>query len=230
MADRIITLDNNFEVLYEDGLDGGGYEHLPDFINAVNTAGRTNYTNAVEWCAGFGVIGFDFLNRKVCDQMSFIDCYGLAIEWLTKTSNHNNVNDKTSFYLADKISLIPKEVKWDLLLANPPHCFDNSIKQMLEETLQQPQLDDVVRIICDVDLEIHREFFNNIRLHLLPGADLFLSEVSHLDELEQMASEVGLEIVTRYSATNLSNDSHSDARILHFREPAAKLIAVNEGV
>lgn len=219
MADRIITLDNNFEILYEDGLDGGGYDHLSDFVNAVNLAGKTNYTNAVEWCAGFGVIGFDFLNRKVCNHMSFIDCYDLAIQWLIKTSTHNNVSDKTSFYIADKISLIPEDVKWDLVLANPPHCFDRASVEHFEKMLEGPQKDDVIRITCDEDLAVHKEFFKNIRNHLLPGADIFISEVSSFDEVEQLARDAGLEIVSRYAAPKLSIDCSGAAVIFHFKEP-----------
>jgi len=219
MADRIITLDNNFEVLYEDGLDGGGYDHLPDFINAVQAAGKTNYENAVEWCAGFGVIGFDFLNKNICNHMSFVDCYDLAIDWLIKTSEHNNVSDRTSFYVADKISLIPNDVKWDLVLANPPHCFDIEQREHFEKTISGPQKDDVVRITCDEDFIIHREFFSNIRNHLTPGADLFISEVGHLDVVESLALAAGLLVINRYPAEKLRLNSQTDAIVFHFKEP-----------
>lgn len=217
--DRIITLDNNFEVLYEDGLDGGGYDHLPDFINAVKVGGRINYENAVEWCAGFGVIGFDFLNKNVCNHMSFVDCYDLAIDWLIKTSEHNNVTDRTSFYVADKISLIPNDVKWDLVLANPPHCFGNEAVEHFDKMLDGQQKDDVIRITCDLDYQIHKEFFENIRNHMLAGGDIFISEVDDFEVIEKMALEAGLEIVGRYPAPMLSINSTTNAMILHFREP-----------
>ena len=219
MADRIITLDNNFEVLYEDGLDGGGNDHLPDFINAVAAAGKTNYENAVEWCAGFGVIGFDFLNKNVCNNMAFVDCYDLAVEWLIKTGAHNKVSDKTSFYVADKISLIPNDVKWDLVLANPPHCFDSKQKEHFEKTIAAPQKDDIIRITCDEDFTIHKEFFSNIRDHLTPGADVFISEVGWFDVVESLALAAGLLVINRYPAEKLSLDSKTDAIIFHFKEP-----------
>jgi len=216
---KALTLDNNFVVLYEEGLDGGGYDHLPDFINAVKIGGRTSYENAVEWCAGFGVIGFDFLNKDMCNHMSFIDCHELAIDWLVKTSEHNNVSDRTSVYLADKISLIPNDVKWDLELANPPHCFTSEMKEHLEQTLSDSQKDDVIRILCDENYLIHIEFFENIRSHLLVGADVFISEVGDFEIFEKMALDAGLEIVGRYPAPTLGADSKPDAMILHFREP-----------
>ena len=152
MSEQTITLSNNFIVLYENGLDGGGYDHLPDFTNAVASSGKSNYNNAVEWCAGFGVIGFDFLTRGVCNNMSFIDCHKPAIDWLQKTIEHNKVQANTSLYQVDKISLLPTDVKFDLLLANPPHSFNQDTKDMFEDTIEDPiSRADIIRITCDVD-------------------------------------------------------------------------------
>ena len=221
MAEQTIRLDNNFLVLYEDGLDGGGYDHLPDFKNAVSLSGKTHYTNAVEWCAGFGVIGFDFLNRQVCENMAFIDCYKLAIDWLEKTIEYNNIQNSTTLYHIDKISLLPNNLKYDLVLANPPHSFEQETKEMFERTIKNPSSRaDVIRITCDVNLEIHKEFFDNIRKHLAPDADVFISEVGHLDTVQQLAEDAGLIFITKHQAINLSKDSKTDAVIFHFKEPS----------
>jgi len=220
MAERTTELDNNFTVLYEDGLDGGGIDHLPDFKTAVESSGQSHYTRAVEWCAGFGVIGFDFLNRGVCDHISFIECHEPAIHWLSETSKQNSVEDKTSLYLTDKIATIPNDVKWDLLLANPPHCFTLDIKEMFEKTVENPsQCADVIRLTCDVDFIIHKEFFENIREHLLPNADLFISEVGDLEEIKQLAINAGLIWAATHPAPKLSINSKTDAVVFHFKEP-----------
>ena len=208
---------SDFEVLYVDGLDGGGYDHLPDFVNAI---GQKHYTNAVEWCAGFGVIGFDFLNKGMCDHMSFIDCYEPAVRWLNRTIEHNNVENKTTVYLADKVSLIPEDVKWDLVLANPPHSFGSEPVEYFKETINDPQLlSDVMRITCDEDLSIHKEFFANIRNYLLPDADIFISEVGYLNTIQELAEDAGLIFVTKHKAPTLSKDSNTEAVIFHFKEP-----------
>ena len=207
----------DFEVLYVDGLDGGGLNHLPDFHDVI---GKKHYTNALEWCAGFGVIGFDLLNKDVCDHISFIDCHEPSIRWLTRTIEHNNVENKATTYQADKISLIPEGIKWDLVVANPPHCFDAATKEYFEQTVQQPQLDDVIRITCDVDFEIHKEFFTNIRNYLLPDADIFLSEVGYFDEVQQLAENAGLEFVGKHPAPELSKNSKTNAVVFHFKEPS----------
>lgn len=220
MADRTFDLSNNFTVLYEDGLDGGGINHLPDFINAVTTHGKDTYSRGVEWCAGFGVIGFYFLHTSRCQHMSFIDCHEPAIRWLKRTIEHNNISDKAQTYLSDTISAIPADAKWDLVLANPPHCFDRAAVEHFEKMLDEPQKDDVIRITCDENLSIHKEFFANIRSHLLPGADIFISEVSSFDEIEQLARESGLQVVARYPAPKLSIDCSGEAVILHFKEPS----------
>lgn len=220
MEQLSFTLDNDFVVLFEQGLDGGGYDHLPDFRNAVSTSGKETYNNAVEWCAGFGVIGFDFINSNTCENMSFVDCYEPAINWLNITAKHNNVEDKITTYLADKIALIPDDVKWDLVLANPPHSFEPETKQYFKDTIGNLQSQsDVIRITCDEDLLIHKEFFANIRNHLLPDADVFISEVGHLDTVQTLAENAGLVFVTKHAAPMLSRDSKTDAVIFHFKEP-----------
>lgn len=215
-----IQLDNDFEVQYMPGSDGGGFAHLPDFKLAMSLTGKEHYTNGVEWCAGFGVLGFDLLNRKVCDRMSFIDCHAPSIEWINNTIKHNHVEEKTATYLTDTISLIPDDVKWDLLIANPPHSFDAGSKKYLEDNTAEPQLSDVLRLTCDVDLLTHREFFASIRKHLLPEADLFISEVGDFDRIEQLAIDAGLEVVARHPADKLSIDSHTNSIVFHFKEPS----------
>jgi len=214
-----IQLDNGFEVHYIQGSDGGGYAHLPDFKLAISLTGKDHYVSGVEWCAGFGVLGFDFLNRGVCDRMSFIECHSPSVEWINNTINHNKIAEKTSVYLANKISMIPDDVKWDLLLANPPHSFDEGSKKYLEANIPHPQLPDAIRLTCDVGLEIHREFFANIRKHLLPGADLFISEVGEFDKIEEFAVDAGLEVIARHPADKLSINSDTSSIVFHFKEP-----------
>ena len=213
------SLSDNFVVYYEDGLDGGGIAHLPDFKNAVSLAGKEHYTSAVEWCAGFGVIGFDFLHSEMCNHMSFIDCHEPATKWLNRTIENNNIESKSTVYLADKIELIPDDVKWDLVLANPPHCLDATLEHFNKSDMASAQKADVIRLTCDVDGLIHKEFFENIRKHLLPGADLFISEISQQEAIDSMAIESGLEIVGYYPAPKLSINSQITAVIYHLREP-----------
>ena len=221
MGIRTFTLDNDFTVTYADGLDGGGIDHLPDFRAAVESSGKPHYTRAVEWCAGFGVIGFDFLNRGVCEHMSFIDCHEPAIHWLSETIKQNTIDEKTELYLTDKIAAIPSDVKWDLLLANPPHCFSPNNKEMFEKTIENPeQRADIIRLTCDVDYIIHKEFFENIREHLLPDADVFISEVGCLEEIKQFATNAGLVWVATHPAPKLSINSKTDAVVFHFKEPS----------
>lgn len=215
-----IQLDNGFEVQYVVGTDGGGFSHLPNFRLAVSLTGKEHYTSGVEWCAGFGVLGFDFLNRGICDRMSFIDCHEPSIEWINNTIKHNLVEEKAATYLTDRISSIPDDVKWDLLIANPPHSFDENSKRHLEDTVPYPQKADAIRLTCDVDLLIHREFFANIRKHLLPGGDLFISEVGYLEPIRQLAEDSGLLFVAMHPADKLSEDSKTNAVIFHFKEPS----------
>lgn len=217
MSNRTFTLDNDFVVLYTDGLDGGGINHLPDFRSVV---GKKKYNKAVEWCAGFGVIGFDFLNRGICNNMAFIDCYKPAIEWLQKTIEHNNVQPNTALYEVNRIGMLPEDVKFDLVLANPPHSFDEAAVEHFNNTVEDMIVrEDIIRITCDLNLEIHKEFFANIRKHLEPNADIFMSEVGYFDVIQKLAEDAGLVFVATHPAPCLSHDSNADAVIFHFKEP-----------
>lgn len=220
MNNKTYKLDTDFIVLYVEGSDGGGINHLSDFKQAVSLSGKSNYHSAVEWCAGFGVIGFEFLRSGICNNMSFIDCHEPTISWLQKTIDHNNLQSNTALYHIDAIGLLPEHVKFDLVLANPPHCFDQTSKEMFERTIENPkQKADVIRLVCDVDYMIHKEFFDNIREHLLPNADVFISETANLKEIKQFAINAGLIWIDTYPAPKLSIDRETDAVIFHFKEP-----------
>lgn len=211
-----LTLENGTTILYEDGLDGGGFDHLPDFIDAVSRYGKEKYKHGLEWCAGYGVIGFHFLTENVCDLMSFNDCHGPALDYCQQTAKFNSVADKVFTYHCDSIGKIDTDHKWDLVLANPPHCFTEETRQWL---LNNGHGEHSARIVCDVDWYAHKEFFQHIRKYLLPGADIFISEVSEFETILSMAQNCGLEFAGEYAAPKLSIDSNTAAKILHFREP-----------
>ncbi len=212
-----LQLENGTTILYEDGLDGGGFNHLPDFINAVKQFGKEKYNHGLEWCAGYGVIGYYFLTEGIADLMSFNDCYEPALDYCQQTAKLNKVEEKVFTYHSDSLSKISPGHKWDLVLANPPHCFTEDTRKWL---LDNGHGDHTARIVCDVDYYAHKEFFNNVRNHLLPGADLFISEVGEFEVILEMAIASGLELAGECPAPMLSIDSNTAAKIFHFREPS----------
>lgn len=209
-----LTLENGTTIIWEEGLDGGGLNHLPDFINAISTHGKPKYKHGVEWCAGFGVIGYHFLTSDICERMSFIDCYEPAISNINKTAGFNNLTDRVTTYHSDEIGKIVTNEKWDLLVANPPHCFTSEVKQWL---IDNNHGDHTIRITCDEDLKIHEEFFNNIADYMEVGGDLFISEVSDEPKLVEMAEANGLKLIQKLPADKLVLDSCEHARVFHFR-------------
>lgn len=215
MSDRFqLPIINGTKIVTEAGLDGGGINHLPDFIDAVKNHGKEKYKHGLEWCAGFGAIGFYFLTEGICELMSFNDCYGASLECCRETAILNGLSDQVFTYHADSIGMINTDHKWDLVLANPPHCFTQETKQWL---IDGNHGDHSVRITCDVDYAAHKEFFKNIVNYMDPDGDIFISEVAGFEDIAKLGEEGGLTLVSMIEAPMLKKDSTPHAKIMHFK-------------
>ena len=178
--------ENGTIVSCEQENDGGGSTQYADFINFFKEKGDDlpKYKNCLEWCAGPGFIGYSLLDTEVCQHVTFMDIHEPAIDDARNNAIFNNLTDRTSFYTIDAIHKLPTDLKFDLVVANPPHSLKAS-----EEWLNNKGL---FRLIVDLDWKIHEEFFAHITDYLLPGAEVILSENDHFPEFIEMAKKVGL--------------------------------------
>ena len=178
--------ENGTIVSCEQENDGGGSTQYADFINFFKEKGDDlpKYKNCLEWCAGPGFIGYSLLDAEVCQHVTFMDIHEPAIDDARNNAIFNNLTDRTSFHTIDAIHKLPTDLKFDLVVANPPHSLKAS-----EEWLNNKGL---FRLIVDLDWKIHEEFFAHITDYLLPGAEVILSENDHFPEFIEMAKKVGL--------------------------------------
>jgi methylase of polypeptide subunit release factors len=178
--------ENGTIVSCEQENDGGGSTQYADFINFFKEKGDDlpKYKNCLEWCAGPGFIGYSLLDEEVCQHVTFMDIHEPAIDDARNNAIFNNLTDRTSFYTIDAIHKLPTDLKFDLVVGNPPHSLKAS-----EEWLNNKGL---FRLIVDLDWKIHEEFFAHITDYLLPGAEVILSENDHFPEFIEMAKKVGL--------------------------------------
>jgi methylase of polypeptide subunit release factors len=178
--------ENGTIVSCEQEHDGGGSTQYADFINFFKEKGDDlpKYKNCLEWCAGPGFIGYSLLDEEVCQHVTFMDIHEPAIDDARNNAIFNNLTDRTSFYTIDAIHKLPTDLKFDLVVGNPPHSLKAS-----EEWLNNKGL---FRLIVDLDWKIHEEFFAHITDYLLPGAEVILSENDHFPEFIEMAKKVGL--------------------------------------
>lgn len=210
-----LTFKNGLHISWIRGLDGGGSTQYIDFLNYFEKYPR-HYTHCLEWCAGLGAIGYSILDAGICDKISFNDLYPPAERYIVKNAVENNIQDKVNFYLGDCVSVIPKDQKFDLVVANPPHCKLNPQEvpgESFEDELNR-------RLILDTDWNIHHNFFNNIVPYLLPGADIILSETVIAEEHLAYARANKLQFVRYAPAQDLAKSSNPGAILMHYKYEA----------
>ena len=188
------VLLDNITIQYPIILDGGGKVHRFQFVDKVKQQNKT-YKSGLEWCAGMGLIGYDIFSQNLCETMSFNDLFEPAIENILENATSNKIGDKINAYLGNSISVIPSHMKFDLVLANPPHTDDSkewrrvSMQYFIDLNREpwNPKLyDNWERLIVDEDWKSHLDFFKHLKNYLLPDADIFISENAKFDVLEEL--------------------------------------------
>lgn len=203
-----LIFKNNTEINWERGLDGGGSIQYLDFLYILLNQNK-KYKFGLEWCAGLGAIGFSIIDSNFCERMAFMDLYEPAESAIINNSIKNNIQDKVEFYHADGVGKLPSNLKFDLVIGNPPHCV--SKKGNLSDD------EHVFRLTVDTEWKIHSEFFSNIKNYLQPDADVFLSErIIHQTHID-MAEKSGLRYIGNFPAPALSQASKTDAVIMHYK-------------
>jgi len=162
----------DFQLHYEDDVDGGGTSIGLDFKNILNTHyAHREFKCCLEWCSGPGFIGFDLLLNNYCKELTLVDQHQSALNFATHSLSCYNTNLNVTTYCTDKISSLPITKKFDLVVANPPH-FSKPVNY------QEIVLRNDPRIYLDLDWVIFKEFFNNISKHLTPDGVILLQESS----------------------------------------------------
>jgi Methyltransferase small domain len=207
------TLSSGIIVEYPTYLDGGGLEMVDDLVNVIKTTGKQSYTKGCEWCAGFGVLGFEILGLGLAQSMAFTDYYNVAIQTCLDNAKRNNLSKKVTGHISGTIKGVPMD-KWDLVISNPPHVYD---KEFFLETLpggkeSHNNLDNTCRLTIDQNFAIHKEFFKNIKEKLTQDADVYLIEASKLDFLVEWAEAGGLYLHNTYPLSALPH-----GLIYHFK-------------
>ena len=208
--------ENGTIVSCEQVNDGGGSTQYADFIDFFKGKGDDllTYKNCLEWCSGPGFIGYSLLDAEVCQHVTFMDIHEPAIEDARTNAIFNNLTDRTSFHTIDAIHKLPTDLKFDLVVGNPPHAQTNEWKDNHES---------LARMIVDLDWKIHKEFFAHITDYLLPGAEVILSETHQHPIHYELAEKAGLSFEGYKPAKILADQVHgstiveSGAALMTFR-------------
>lgn len=210
-------LKNGAKVYSSYMFDGGGMRYKDFLIETIQNVTNRVYDRAFEWCAGFGVLGFECLEQKICKHIVFSDYHPLAINNCLLTAKVNNVEDYVTGYVSPTIIELPDGEMWDLVISNPPHSpnFEAIAQSIIDDGQPINNIPNSTRLIVDTDWSIHEEFMKNITKHLNFNADIFLIENDKYDFLIDLAKTVDLTYVDTYKYPE-----HSEGYphvIMHFK-------------
>jgi tRNA1(Val) A37 N6-methylase TrmN6 len=166
---------NDIEVFYEDHMDGGGASFGQEYIQVIKNRYNKKFNNCLEWCSGPGFIGFSLLSNNLCNNISFLEFYKPAINYLEYTKKNNKkYSDKIKIFHSNSVKKIPKEEKYDLIVGNPPH-FASDLNFLTSQTPSEA-IGNTTRISVDINWNTHKDFFKRIKKNLSKDGVILLQE------------------------------------------------------
>ena len=189
-----MELDNGLVRRYHSATDGGGEWMRWYLAQQIREHGlKEKYNRCYEWCSGSSPMGFHILDQGLVDNLVLVDNFDLAIADCNQTIKFNKLEDKVVVHQCDRVQDIPQGEPWDLVIANPPHCWTKT------SSIEENQF--LARILLDENMETHKEFYNNIASRLSDDGELFIIEhMAHFaTKYPDMISDVGLKYLGEHT-------------------------------
>jgi len=191
MVVRYYVVEGGIRVYYERELDGGGTTFGQMYVPILRRLGLGG--SCYEPFSGPAFIGFSLLGAGICDELVVSDVNPKAIDYVKLTVKLNNLGDRVKYYTSNLLEGIPRDLKFDLVIANPPHFKDLSFcKNGCDDILILKAL--------DRGFKMHRDFYHGIAGYLKPKGNVVLvenSDGSSPEDFIPMITESGL----RYKGT-----------------------------
>jgi methylase of polypeptide subunit release factors len=196
-------------VSYTADLDGGGNDFGQAYVPFVQEhLGPVD--SVFEWCAGPGFIGFALLAAGLCRSLDLGDVNPAAGAAVTRTLEQNGLGERVRFHESDCFTQIPGDLRWDLVVGNPPHMNTPAVSPY--------QRGHSPLIWQDTAWGIHRRFYRQVRDRLRPGGSVIIQENRHFsgpDDFMRMIGDSGLEVV----GDHVCGHGHEDYYFLWSRVP-----------
>lgn len=175
------------DVYYTDRSDGGGLSIYKDLVVVMQKLyGNKKWNHCFEWCAGPGFMGFSVLANNWCDKLSLGEIYTPSMIDSKITIARNNLKNVDT-YLSDNFKSISENIKFDLIVSNPPHF--NTDRYGMPDT----------RRYKDDGWKIHQDFFQNVGRYLSKDGRILLAENirgSSEHTFEKFIHESGLMVIS----------------------------------
>ena len=153
--------------------DGGGASIGYDMCKHQSVLTHiSNINTTLEMCSGPGFIGYYLLFNNLTKQLWLSDKFDGVLPGIMETNKSNNVD--ASFIHSDCFQNFPKDLKFDLIIGNPPH-FQKDEKWIWDRKTKD-EVDASYRINLDEDLKFHKEFFKNVKNYLNKNGKIIFVE------------------------------------------------------
>ncbi|MCZ8344469.1 MAG: peptide chain release factor N(5)-glutamine methyltransferase [Leptospira sp.] len=157
-------------------------------------------------CCGSGNIGISLTKLVPNIQMILSDLSPDALEVTKKNIQNHNVEDRTQCYVSNLGDGIPRELKFDLVVTNPPYIPVSEKEDLMPDVLNyEPHL----ALFIENFLEFHKEILSVILNRLKPGGSFFMeTHPDYIHDLEKLAKDFG------FVSTEILKDSSDKNRFL----------------
>jgi len=150
LGKMVHRLKSNIRCVYDPLFDNGNYTISDELAEYVKQDKVFVCNRILDYCPGFGSIGFDMLGLGVTNNIVFVDTDENPVLNCLETAKQNSVLFYTTGYSIDSIADLPESEKYDIIVATIGG-FDNN---------QQKYVD----------------FFANIHNYMTLYADVYLVE------------------------------------------------------
>jgi methylase of polypeptide subunit release factors len=155
--------------LYDGGGTSIGYDMCKHQLVLKHIS---NINTTLEMCSGPGFIGYYLLFNNLTKQLWLSDKFDGVLPGIKETNKSNKVD--VSFIHSDCFQNFPKDLKFDLIIGNPPH-FQKDEKWIWDRKTKD-EVDASYRINLDEDLKFHKEFFKNVKNYLNKNGKIIFVE------------------------------------------------------
>lgn len=165
------------KIFYDEKLDGGGTSFGQLYVPIVRKLVGKSKT-CFEAFSGPAFIGFSLLANNLCEELVVADINPEAINYIKLTVNENNLSRKVRYYIADVLEGIPESERFDLVVGNPPHFNESTIKEFCR--IYGVECSNAIEMLKSYDpgWKLHKRFYDSIHKFLNKGANIILVENS----------------------------------------------------
>lgn len=180
---------------------------VEEALKEIENTKKENY-KILDLCAGSGAIGVSLAKYVVDSQVILSDISEEALKITKKNAVHNQVADKCKFVLSNLFENL--QVKFDMIVSNPPYIQTKVIKTLSEEVQNEP----IIALDGGVDgLDFYQKIAEEAYQYLNENGMLLL-EIGY-DQKEQVIKL--LEETSRYTDITCKKDLSENDRVIKCR-------------